>query len=769
MSNTPRYQGFIDPPYTRTFIDQISGNALDLTGCVSASFTLTMINATTGLAVLGAGVWTVANQTTNKGQASYQWTTSDMATIGFWEIYTTVKLPSEPSPRAFDPELIQILPGTVGAGAAPPGVLPNSNPSATLPFLNIRDFGGIGDNATDNTTPIFNARAAARAMGGACICYGPGTFLSGNQDISNDAGIYHVGSGKKATIVKLKNGANTDLFSAQTSLIDLTGASSGRSSGTLYNFGFANMTLDGNKANQSSGPSYPLRFYGYSYILENVEIRNGYSGNWISDWGGGNTFVTDSMEAQIINVKTHDSNGMGIEFNGPHDSQFVNLISFKEASHCLHLCPGAAGAMFKNLHAWYPGNQYQDANRPVTTYDYDTFSRANQSGLGTSTSGKTYTVTTSSGTQTASIVSNQGKFTGTGFPTNAFYILGSSTLSDGQYYIESTQGGQSTDIVYLVWRYQDSSNYYKVSLYNSIMTLQKVVAGSTSQLGSTASFNVGASTLYSVRVQMVGTSIKVKWWLTGQIEPPTWNITATDSTFASGKYGFAAYIETSGNPVCQNYYVQSVYTQSGKVGLLLEANGCQFDGCSVESSDTAQVVLLGSNTVWEGGSVYDFTASYSSGIQIGQQASETAYAGQILASGGLTNGYAPLHNRISTYVQDCQGDHGALWLDNDGGFNVFDLSINQDLKGIDKTGSLSLQSVLRESYDDGTHFPNTTSGTLLLDSPVQIQKSGTIYSGSGAPSNSNGANGDFYFRTDTPGTANQRLYVKSSGSWTGIL
>lgn len=32
-----------------------------------------------------------------------------------------------------------------------------------------------------------------------------------------------------------------------------------------------------------------------------------------------------------------------------------------------------------------------------------------------------------------------------------------------------------------------------------------------------------------------------------------------------------------------------------------------------------------------------------------------------------------------------------------------------------------------------------------------------------------GGNGDVYFRTDTPGVANQRLYNKQAGAWVGIL
>lgn len=44
-----------------------------------------------------------------------------------------------------------------------------------------------------------------------------------------------------------------------------------------------------------------------------------------------------------------------------------------------------------------------------------------------------------------------------------------------------------------------------------------------------------------------------------------------------------------------------------------------------------------------------------------------------------------------------------------------------------------------------------------------------LWSGTGAPAAALGSNGDFYFRFDTPGTANQRLYIRSAGAWTAIL
>lgn len=52
---------------------------------------------------------------------------------------------------------------------------------------------------------------------------------------------------------------------------------------------------------------------------------------------------------------------------------------------------------------------------------------------------------------------------------------------------------------------------------------------------------------------------------------------------------------------------------------------------------------------------------------------------------------------------------------------------------------------------------------------IQINQATTAYSGNGVPSNSLGNNGDRYWREDTPGIANQRLYVKSAGAWIGIL
>lgn len=69
-----------------------------------------------------------------------------------------------------------------------------------------------------------------------------------------------------------------------------------------------------------------------------------------------------------------------------------------------------------------------------------------------------------------------------------------------------------------------------------------------------------------------------------------------------------------------------------------------------------------------------------------------------------------------------------------------------------------------------------TGGAPSISSPAPVSPgNGTttgckLYSGSGAPATGLGAVGDYYFRSDTPATATQRIYVKTAAAvWTGIV
>ncbi len=174
----------------------------------------------------------------------------------------------------------------------------------------ITKFGGRGDGKFDNTNAISYASQVINAEGGGYLFLPPGVYLTTPQSLFNN--VVFVGNGRNNTTIQLINGSNGDLFSGQINQINLSAASGVGPIGTLFNFGFMHLTLDGNLANQS-GTSYPLRFYGYSYILHDVIIKNGLSGGILSDWnGGGGPITPDDMEAQVSNIKVHNNNGIGI-------------------------------------------------------------------------------------------------------------------------------------------------------------------------------------------------------------------------------------------------------------------------------------------------------------------------------------------------------------------------------------------------------------------------------------------------------------------------
>lgn len=230
-----------------------------------------------------------------------------------------------------------------------------------LIFYNVKDYGADPSaTAAVNTTAIQAAINAAAAgltddtnTTGAGVFIPNGTYLVGTLILHSFVHLF--GAGIQATILQLKNGANADLLQGYNAaaLINIGAASNTSSTGGTANWGVFNLTLDGNKANQTSGPSWCIRDYGLGFIVENVRIRNGYSGGWQQDWNGSSQSPgLDSMEAHVTNVKIHDCAGMGMQWGGPHDSQFVNFESFHNDSHGVHLGPNASGMLFTNAHSW---------------------------------------------------------------------------------------------------------------------------------------------------------------------------------------------------------------------------------------------------------------------------------------------------------------------------------------------------------------------------------------------------------------------------------
>jgi hypothetical protein len=203
----------------------------------------------------------------------------------------------------------------------------------------------------DNAPIIATAIADSMQQGGnGKVIIPNGVWYTSNITITTNATYEGAGYG---TVLTLLPSANQDIFSAQVNNINLTSAPNTGVNGGVYGFSIKNMVVDGNKSNQS-GLSYPIRFYGFDFTIENVKIVNGYSGGWLSDWnGGGTTFVgPHQMEASIVNMKVHDCGGNGIWLGGPHDTQLTNVLSFRNNGHNFIIANHNPGTLMTNCHAW---------------------------------------------------------------------------------------------------------------------------------------------------------------------------------------------------------------------------------------------------------------------------------------------------------------------------------------------------------------------------------------------------------------------------------
>lgn len=230
------------------------------------------------------------------------------------------------------------------------------------------------------------SKANSNAQEGAKIYFPAGIYVTGTQHLYSK--LHFEGDGIDASVILLKNGTNADLLQGSVQGYDghLTDPASPMNSGApggIYSWSLSNLTLDGNKDNQSSGPSYCLHQYGYGYILKNVHIRNGYTGGIESDWNGGGTAPIEAPETQLINIKVYDCGvegtlGIGIRFGGPHDSQFANVISYGHYGHAFQVCRNATGMQMSNCHSW--GMQSPSALACLIESGYGTYSNCSFEG-----------------------------------------------------------------------------------------------------------------------------------------------------------------------------------------------------------------------------------------------------------------------------------------------------------------------------------------------------------------------------------------------------
>ncbi len=163
------------------------------------------------------------------------------------------------------------------------------------------------------------------------------------------------GQGVEITITTLANSVNDDVLQSR-NFSTLTGTDS---SGGEHRVQLRDFTIDGNSANQTAG--YGIRKYGYHWVVNNIVVRDCKNDGVWSEWGtnAGNPSGGDGMEDLWSNVKVHNNLGVGIEWRGPHDSQFINLFSFLNTGSGMIVRANSTysgtSLQITNLHLWGNG------------------------------------------------------------------------------------------------------------------------------------------------------------------------------------------------------------------------------------------------------------------------------------------------------------------------------------------------------------------------------------------------------------------------------
>jgi len=219
-------------------------------------------------------------------------------------------------------------------------------------IASVKDYGAVGDGVTDDTAAIQAAIDAIEAGGGGTLLLPEGTYIAAGLQIKHK--VYLQGSGEAATTLKLKNSANTYLL-ADTRYANNVTYSSGP-------YGIYNLTLDGNKANNTAGSCFICQSFASTF--RDVTFQNA------SDYGAIVTTVTANGSNILNTVPDNRFENCFFKYNEKAgfygkdannilaDEMFVGCVWYNngDSGYYQTLIDRAAGFTFTDCR-WYGGYQ----------------------------------------------------------------------------------------------------------------------------------------------------------------------------------------------------------------------------------------------------------------------------------------------------------------------------------------------------------------------------------------------------------------------------
>ncbi|GAB1642011.1 glycosyl hydrolase family 28-related protein [Krasilnikovia sp. MM14-A1259] len=258
----------------------------------------------------------------------------------------TGAVPASPSRRAMLTGGGALLLGAGVTGATTGYYAGTGSPPTGEATSDVRKLGATGDGRTDDTEALQRAIDAVKDTGGV-VYLPPGVYLT--RGLRLYSRVHLRGAGGDTTTLKLHKGANKAILESDR-FSELTGTDKNAGIG---HFSVRDLTLDGNKDENPDG-GYGIRVYGYGYELSEVIIFNCRQDGLYSEWSASAALPSPShqMEARLTAVRSHDNEGDGLNFNGPHDSMFVNCVSFENSGVGFRMAGQSHGSQMINCHGW---------------------------------------------------------------------------------------------------------------------------------------------------------------------------------------------------------------------------------------------------------------------------------------------------------------------------------------------------------------------------------------------------------------------------------
>jgi streptogramin lyase len=167
-----------------------------------------------------------------------------------------------------------------------------------------------------------------------------------------------------------------------------------------------------------------------------------------------------------------------------------------------------------------------------TTLAQDTFQRPNQTYWGTASDGLAWSREANK-QSFFSINSNMGQVSN---GSGQYSALLGPTTTDAVVLFSGSMSNFTKSNFGAVLRWSNSNNWYKASINGYTLMIQKKINGALTILSKT-SFAATGGTSYTLRFQVLGSTLYAKVWETNETEPTNWMITATDSSLQSGSCG----------------------------------------------------------------------------------------------------------------------------------------------------------------------------------------------------------------------------------------